>query len=141
MPVGAALSDEMRTPARLGGNEVAFRRREAERLVEVDVDVAAKRHHRRQDVLVVRRLDDDRVDLAVHLLEHVLVGREAPRRREVRARLGIARVGDVLLEEGEPRRVRVDDRDEILAEDAVVMARVWRPQPISATRIFAPCAI
>ena len=68
---------------------------------------------------MVRSLDDDGVDLITHFVKHVLVREKTPRRREVRPVLGAARLGDELLEDVESRRIRIDDSDEILAENAV----------------------
>ena len=119
MPVCPALGDEPRVLPRLGEDEVAFRSGEAERLVEIDVDSAPHRHHGGEDMLVVRRLDDNGVDLAAHLVEHVLVRREAPRLGVVLPFSSAAGLGNDLVEPGEARWVWVDNRDEVLAQDAV----------------------
>ena len=119
MAVGAALSDKPRVLAGLCKDEVAFRRREAERLIEVDVDAAAHRHHSRKNMLVVRRLNDDGVDFSAHFLEHVLIRRKALSGREVLPVRGAARLGDILLKNVEAHWIGVDDRNEILAENAV----------------------
>ena len=83
------------------------------------MDAAAHRHHSRKNMLVVRRLNDDGVDFSAHFLEHVLIRRKTPGGREVLSVRGTARLGDILLKNVEAHRIGVDDRDKILAQDAV----------------------
>ena len=117
--VGAALRDETWVLAGLCKDEIAFRRRETEGLIKVDVDAAAHRHHGRKNMLVIRRLNDDGVDFSAHFLEHVLIRRKTLGGREVLSVRRAARLGDILLKNVEAHRIGVDDRDKILAEDAV----------------------
>ena len=78
MSVSSALRDEAGVLPRLGENEIAFRRRKAKGLVEIDVDAAPHGHDRRQNMLMVRRLHDHGIDLVAHLVEQVLIRGEAP---------------------------------------------------------------
>ena len=117
--VGAALGDDTGALARFGEDEIALGGRQAQGLVEIDVDAAAKRHHRRQAVLMVGRLHDDCVDLAIHLLEHILIRGKSSGGSIVLALLGAARLGHILVEPGETSRVGIDDRHQILAKDSV----------------------
>ena len=119
MPVRACLGDEARPLPRLGQQQVPFGRRQHERLVQEYVNAPADGHHRRQDVLVVRSLDDHGVKFVANLVKQVLIGRELPDRGIVCLGLGIVKRRDLGVHLREHRRIGIDNRDQLLKQDGV----------------------
>ena len=119
VPVSAALGDDAGAFARFCEDKIALGGSQAQGLVEIDVNAAAERHHRRQTVLMVGSLHDDSVDFPFHLIEHVLIRGKAPGAGVVLALFGAARLGDILVEPGKTRRIGIYDRNEILAKNAI----------------------
>ena len=112
MPVVAGLRDDAVPPLRRG-QEVRLLLGIADRLLDVDVDAALHARDRDRRVRLLVGRDDRRVDLAAHLVQELAVVGEVPRLREV---VGRGELRDALPGEAQLRRVRIDERDDLLAE-------------------------
>ena len=119
MTVCSALGYDTWLFSGLFKKEIAFRRGKNERLVEIDVNPAANSHDRGENVLMVRRFDDNGVKLVADRIEHVLIGGELLNVLVILRGRRVAQSSYLPIHALELFRIGINDSDELFKKNRI----------------------